>query len=75
MIYDIIPVRRYFRESLRACSDGQTPHAVTIDGASLVFGRRGMPSGSKKGLSEQSLRELLRERLLIGLKVAVAAED
>jgi hypothetical protein len=34
-----------------------------------------MPGGGKKNLGEPALRELLRKLLLIGLKVAVAAED
>jgi hypothetical protein len=34
-----------------------------------------MAGGGKKNLGELALRELLRKRLLVGLKVAVAAAD
>jgi hypothetical protein len=34
------------------------PRAVTIDGAGLLFGGRGMPGGGEKNLSDQALREL-----------------
>jgi hypothetical protein len=34
-----------------------------------------MPGGGRKNLGEPALRELLRKRLLVGMKAPVAVED
>jgi hypothetical protein len=61
------------------CHEGQTvftplmPLLTITDGMELLFGRCGMPGGGRKNLSDLALRELLRKRLLVGMKLAVAA--
>jgi hypothetical protein len=67
---EILSLLRYEKQRILAA-----PIPLPIDGTGLLFGRRGMPGRGKKNLGEPALRELLRNRLPVGLQVVVTAED